>query len=195
MVDCEVVLVVLVSVELQGVEGQFVLVEVKFVCMWFVVFMDGFVVIGDWVQQFGGLVELGKEMFEIVFEGYCVVLYVFECDIVCVCVGQYGVLWLVGQLQMGYDFEFSCVMVMVSVQDGVNGFCVEVVWIGEVLFLSFGMQGVVKVVVGCVNLLMIWICEFVDWLWFKFWQYWIQSDVGVVFGVLVCIVLFQVQVV
>ncbi len=173
MADREAASVALASAELQGAEGQLALVEAKLARTRLVAPMDGLVVTGDWVQQLGGPVELGKEMFEIASEGYRVVLHVPERDIARVRAGQHGVLRLAGQPQTGHDFELSRVTATASVQDGANGFRAEAAWIGEVPPLSPGMQGVAKVVVGRANLLTIWTRESVDWLRLKLWQYWI----------------------
>lgn len=173
MADREAASVALASAELQGAEGQLALVEAKLARTRLVAPMDGLVVTGDWVQQLGGPVELGKEMFEIASEGYRVVLHVPERDIARVRTGQRGVLRLAGQPHAGHDFELSRVTATASVQDGTNGFRAEAAWVGEVPALSPGMQGVAKVVVGRSNLLTIWTRESIDWLRLKLWQYWI----------------------
>lgn len=173
MADREAASVALASAELQGAEGQLALVEAKLARTQLVAPMDGLVVTGDWVQQLGGPVELGKEMFEIASEGYRVVLHVPERDIARVHTGQRGVLRLAGQPQAGHDFELSRVTATASVQEGANGFRAEAAWVGDVPALSPGMQGVAKVVVGTSNLLTIWTRESVDWLRLKLWQYWI----------------------
>ncbi|MCE4555790.1 HlyD family efflux transporter periplasmic adaptor subunit [Roseateles cellulosilyticus] len=173
MADRDAANVALASAELQGSEGQLALVEAKLARTRLVAPMDGLVVTGDWVQQLGGPVELGKEMFEIASEGYRVVLHVPERDIARVRTGQRGVLRLAGQPHEGHDFEVSRVTATASVQDGTNGFRAEAAWVGEVPPLSPGMQGVAKVVVGKSNLLTIWTRESLDWLRLKLWQYWI----------------------
>ncbi|MCE4540134.1 HlyD family efflux transporter periplasmic adaptor subunit [Pelomonas sp. P7] len=173
MADREAAGVALASAELQGVEGQLALVDAKLARTRLVAPMDGLIVTGDWVQQLGAPVELGKEMFEIASEGYRVVLHVPERDIARVRTGQRGVLRLSGQPQAGHDFELSRVTATASVQDGINGFRAEAAWLGEVPPLSPGMQGVAKVVVGSANLLTIWTRESIDWLRLKLWQYWI----------------------
>ena len=59
--------------------------------------IEGLVVSGDWVQQIGGPVEAGKEMFEIAAtDGYRVVLHVPDHDIARVRNGQAGALRLTG---------------------------------------------------------------------------------------------------
>lgn len=173
MADRDAASVALASAELQGAEGQLALVEAKLARAQLVAPMDGLVVSGDWVQQLGAPVELGKEMFEIASEGYRVVLHVPERDIARVHTGQRGVLRLAGQPQQGHDFELSRVTATASVEEGTNGFRAEAAWVGEVPALSPGMQGVSKVVVGTSNLLTIWTRESLDWLRLKLWQYWI----------------------
>lgn len=173
MADREAAAVALASAELQGAEGQLALVEAKLARTRLVAPMDGLVVTGDWVQQLGAPVELGKDMFEIASEGYRVVLHVPERDIARVRAGQRGVLRLAGQPHAGHDFEVSRVTATASVQEGVNGFRAEAAWVGDVPRLSPGMQGVAKVVVGRSNLLTIWTRESVNWLRLKLWQYWI----------------------
>lgn len=173
MADRDAANVALASAELQGAEGQLALVETKLARTQLVAPIDGLVVTGDWVQQLGSPVELGKELFEIASEGYRVVLHVPERDIARVHTGQRGVLRLAGQPHEGHDFELSRVTATASVQDGANGFRAEAAWVGEVPPLSPGMQGVSKVVVGTSNLLTIWTRESLDWLRLKVWQYWI----------------------
>ncbi|MFG6414353.1 HlyD family efflux transporter periplasmic adaptor subunit [Roseateles sp. DC23W] len=173
MADREAASVALAGAELQGAEGQLALVEAKLARTQLVAPLDGLVVTGDWVQQLGAPVELGKEMFEIAAEGYRVVLHVPERDIARVRTGQPGVLRLAGQPHAGHDFELSRVTATASVQEGSNGFRAEAAWVGEVPALSPGMQGVAKVVVGRSNLLTIWTRESVAWLRLKLWQYWI----------------------
>ena len=173
MADREAAGVALASAELQGAEGQLALVEAKLARARLVAPIDGLVVTGDWVQQLGSPVELGKEMFEIASAGYRVVLHVPERDIARVHTGQRGVLRLAGQPQSGYDFELSRVTATASVQDGANGFRAEAAWVGDVPPLSPGMQGVAKVVIGRANVLTIWTRESIDWLRLKLWQYWI----------------------
>lgn len=173
MADREAAAVAVASAELQGAEGQLALVEARLARTELVAPIDGLVVTGDWVQQLGGPVEAGKEMFEIAAEGYRVVLHVPERDIARVRTGQRGVLRLAGQPHAGHDFELSRVTATASVQDGANGFRAEAAWVGEVPPLSPGMQGVAKVVVGSANLLTIWTRESVAWLRLKLWQYWI----------------------
>lgn len=163
-----------VSAELQGAEGQLALVEAKLARAALVSPLDGLVVSGDWMQQIGAPLELGKEAFEIASDdGYRVVLHVPERDIARVRAGQRGVLRLAGQPQQGHDFELSRVTATASVQDGANGFRAEAAWLGATPALSPGMQGVAKVSVGRANLLTIWTRASVDWLRLKLWTYWI----------------------
>ena len=173
MAEREAAAVAVASAELQGAEGQLALVEARLARTELLSPIDGLVVTGDWVQQLGGPVESGKELFEIAAEGYRVVLHVPERDIARVRTGQRGVLRLAGQPHAGHDFELSRVTATASVQDGANGFRAEAAWVGEVPPLSPGMQGVAKVVVGTSNLLTIWTRESVAWLRLKLWQYWI----------------------
>lgn len=173
MAEREAAAVAVASAELQGAEGQLALVEARLARTELVAPIDGLVVTGDWVQQLGGPVEAGKEMFEIAAEGYRVVLHVPERDIARVHAGQRGVLRLAGQPHAGHDFELTRVTATASVQDGANGFRAEAAWVGEVPPLSPGMQGVAKVVVGTSNLLTIWTRESAAWLRLKLWQYWI----------------------
>jgi multidrug efflux pump subunit AcrA (membrane-fusion protein) len=174
MADREAAGVAVASAELQGAEGQLALVEAKLARTRLVAPMDGLIVTGDWVQQLGSPVELGKELFEIASsDGYRVVLHVPEHDIARVAPGQRGLLRLAGQPQTGHDFELSRVTATASVQDGANGFRAEAAWVGAAPALSPGMQGVAKVTVGRANLLTIWTRESVNWLRIKLWQYWI----------------------
>lgn len=163
----------LASAELQAAQGQLDLVEAKLARAQLSAPMDGLIVSGDWVQQIGAPVELGRELFEIAAsDGYRVVLHVPERDIARVAAGQEGVLRLAGQPQTGFDFKLSRVTATASVQDGANGFRVEAAWVGEAPALSPGMQGVAKVTVGRANLLTVWTRSSLDWLRMKLWTWW-----------------------
>ena len=174
MAEREAASVALASAELQGAEGQLALVDAKIVRAELLSPLDGLVVSGDWAQQIGAPLELGKEAFEIAETGgYRVVLHVPEREIARVHPGQRGVLRLAGQPHAPYDFELSRVTATASVQDGSNGFRAEAAWVGETPALSPGMQGVAKVTVGRANLLTIWTRESFNWLRIKLWIYWL----------------------
>ncbi len=164
--------VALARAEVQGAEGQLALAEAKLARAELRSPMEGLVVGGDWVQQIGTPLELGKEVFEIASaDAYRVVLHVPERDIARVRVGQPGVLRLAGQPHAAQAFELSRVTATASVQDAVNGFRAEAAWVGEAPPLSPGMQGVAKVTVGRANLLTVWTRESWNWLRIKLWQY------------------------
>ena len=155
----------LAAADVQQAEAQLALVEARLVRAVLVAPMDGLLVSGDWVQQIGGPVETGKEMFEIAAtDGFRVVLHVPDRDIARVQPGQAGALRLTGRPQMAYAFEVTRVTATAGVQDGVNGFRVEAAWQGDAPPLSPGMQGVGKVAVGRANLLTVWTRSSVDWL-------------------------------
>jgi multidrug efflux pump subunit AcrA (membrane-fusion protein) len=165
--------VALASAEVQQAEAQLALVQAKLARAALVAPMDGLLVTGDWVQQIGGPVETGKEMFEIAAtEAYRAVLHVADRDIARVQPGQPGALRLTGLPQHSYPFKVSTVTATASVQDGTNGFRVEAEWTGEAPALSPGMQGVGKVTVGESNLIMVWIRPSIDWLRLKLWSWW-----------------------
>ena len=173
MAEREASAVALASAEVQAAQGQLDLVEAKLARSALLAPMDGLVVSGDWVQQIGGPVELGKELFEIAAsDGYRVVLHVPEREIARVKPGQTGVLRLSGQPQTGFDFALSRVTATAGVQDAANGFRVEAAWVGDAPPLSPGMQGVAKVTVGRANLLTIWTRGSIDWLRMKLWTWW-----------------------
>ncbi len=173
MAEREASAVALASAELQAAQGQLDLVEAKLARAQLSAPMDGLIVSGDWVQQIGAPVELGRELFEIAAsDGYRVVLHVPERDIARVAAGQPGVLRLAGQPQTGFDFKLSRVTATASVQDGANGFRVEAAWGGDAPALSPGMQGVAKVTVGRANLLSVWTRSSLDWLRMKLWTWW-----------------------
>ncbi|WP_418132857.1 HlyD family efflux transporter periplasmic adaptor subunit [Variovorax sp. 375MFSha3.1] len=165
--------VALAQADVQQAEAQLALVESKLLRAGLVAPMDGLVVTGDWAQQIGGPVEIGKEMFEIATTGgYRVVLHVPDRDIARVKVGQNGILRLTGQPHATYDFEVKRVTATAKVEEGVNGFRVEAEWRGDVPALSPGMQGVGKVEVGKASLLSAWTRSSVDWLRLKLWSWW-----------------------
>jgi len=173
MAEHEAVALTLAQTEVQQAEAQLALVEAKLGRAGLVAPMDGLVVTGDWAQQIGSPVEMGKEMFEIAATGgYRVILHVADRDISQVRVGQPGMLRLTGQPQSTYAFEVIRVTATATVKDGVNGFRVEAEWRGEVPALNPGMQGVGKIEVGRSNLLTVWTRSSVDWLRLKLWSWW-----------------------
>lgn len=173
MADRDAPALALASAELRQAEAQLALVEAKLARAELRAPLAGLVVTGDWAQQVGGPVELGKELFEVAStEGFRVVLHVADADIGRVRAGQRGVLRLTGQPQAGHDFELTRVTATASVQDGVNGFRVEAAWVGTAPPLSPGMQGVGKVTVGRANLLTLWTRSSIDWLRLKLWTWW-----------------------
>ncbi|AKJ30101.1 HlyD family efflux transporter periplasmic adaptor subunit [Caldimonas brevitalea] len=165
--------VALASAEVRQAEAQLALVEAKLARATLTAPMDGLVVSGDWVQQIGGPVETGKEMFEIAAaDGFRVVLHVQDKDIARVRAGQLGALRLTGQPQHSYAFKVATVTATASVQDGNNGFRVEAAWDAQAPSLSPGMQGVGKITVGEANLLTVWTRSTLDWLRLKLWSWW-----------------------
>lgn len=172
MADRDAPAIAVAQAELTQTEAQLALVEAKLSRAELLAPIDGLVVSGDWVQQIGGPVEVGKELFEIAAgQGYRVVLHVPDRDVARVHVGQIGALRLTGQPQAAHAFRVSNVTAMAAVQDGVNGFRVEADWQGDVPPLSPGMQGIGKIEVGTSNLLTVWTRPSVDWLRLKLWAW------------------------
>lgn len=173
MSDRDAPAMALAQAELQQAEAQLALVDAKLARAELVAPQDGLLVTGDWVQQIGGPVETGKEMFEIAAgEGYRVVLHVPDRDIARVKLGQTGALRLTGQPNESHAFRVINLTATAGVQDGTNGFRVEAEWQGEVPPLSPGMQGIGKIEVGQSNLLTVWTRSSVDWLRLKIWSWW-----------------------
>jgi multidrug resistance efflux pump len=173
MTDHDSPALALAQAEVQQAEAQLALVEAKLGRAGLTAPLDGLLVTGDWVQQIGSPVEVGKEMFEIAAgEGYRVVLQVPDRDIARVHVGQLGVLRLTGQPQVAHEFRVSTVTATATVQDSVNGFRVEAEWQGQAPPLSPGMQGIGKIEVGTSNLLTVWTRTSIDWLRLKIWSWW-----------------------
>ena len=173
MTDHEAPAMALAIAEQSQADAQLALVEAKLARTTLVSPQGGLVVAGDWVQQIGGPVETGKEMFEIASgAGWRVVLHVPDRDIARVHVGQHGTLRLTGRPDVGYEFIVSTVTATASVQDGVNGFRVEADWVGDVPALSPGMQGVGKVEVGTTIPAILWTRSSLDWLRLKAWAWW-----------------------
>ena len=173
MADREAAAMALAQAEVLQAEAQLALIEAKLVRTGLTATLDGLVVSGDWVQQIGGPVETGKEMFEIAAgEGYRVVLHVPDRDIARVHLGQTGALRLTGRPQAVHAFRISNLTATASVQDNLNGFRVEADWVGDDANLSPGMQGIAKIEVGTANLLTVWTRSSVDWLRLKLWSWW-----------------------
>lgn len=177
MADREAAAMALAQAEVLQAEAQLALIEAKLVRTGLTATLDGLVVSGDWVQQIGGPVETGKEMFEIAAgDGYRVVLHVPDRDIARVHLGQTGALRLTGRPQAVHAFRISNLTATASVQDNVNGFRVEADWVGDdggvFADLSPGMQGIAKIEVGRANLLTVWTRSSIDWLRLKLWSWW-----------------------
>ena len=177
MADREAAAMALAQAEVLQAEAQLALIEAKLVRTGLTATLDGLVVSGDWVQQIGGPVETGKEMFEIAAgDGYRVVLHVPDRDIARVHLGQTGALRLTGRPQAVQAFRVSNLTATASVQDNVNGFRVEADWVGDdaggLADLSPGMQGIAKIEVGRANLLTVWTRSSIDWLRLKLWSWW-----------------------
>ncbi len=181
MSDREAAAMALAQAEVQQAEAQLALIEAKLARTSLVATMDGLLVSGDWVQQIGGPVETGKEMFEIAGgEGLRVVLHVPDRDIARIHLGQTGALRLTGRPQAVQTFRISNLTATASVQDNVNGFRVEADWVGDgvgqgdgdVAGLSPGMQGIGKIEVGRANLLTVWTRSSIDCLRLKLWSWW-----------------------
>lgn len=161
------------AAELKSAQAQLDLVEARLLRSELRAPLTGLVVQGDWAQQLGTPVEVGKELFELAADpGLRVALHVPDRDIARIRLNQAGELRLAGQPQRGWPFTVSQVTATASVLEGVNGFRVEAAWSGEVPALSPGMQGVGKVTVGEASLLTIWTRPALDWLRLKIWSLW-----------------------
>jgi hypothetical protein len=161
------------SSQVQQAQAQLDLTENKLARAVVLAPLDGLVVTGDWAQQIGAPLEVGKQLFEIAaVDRYRVVLHVVDTDIARLRAGQVGELRLAGSPHRSYPFLVSLVTATASVQEGSNGFRVEADWQGPVPSLSPGMQGVGKITVGRANLLTIWTRSSIDWLRMKWWTWW-----------------------
>lgn len=173
MADRDAARVATTGAELRQAEAQLALVESKLRRAELVAPQGGLVVSGDWVQQIGGPVESGKEMFEVATtDAFRVVLHVADRDIARVQLGQEGALRLTGQPQATHRFRITRLTATTHVQDSVNGFRVEAEWQGDVAALTPGMQGIGKITSGRTNLLTLWTRSTVDWLRLKWWSWW-----------------------
>ena len=163
----------LASAQVQQAQAQLDLIENKLARAVVLAPLDGLVVSGDWAQQIGAPLEVGKQLFEIAaVDRYRVALHVADSDIARIRTGQVGALRLAGSPHQSYPFRVSLVTATASVHEGANGFRVEADWQGPVPSLSPGMQGVGKVTVGRANLLTIWMRSSIDWLRMKWWTWW-----------------------
>jgi hypothetical protein len=163
----------LASAQVQQAQAQLDLIENKLARAVVLAPLDGLVVSGDWAQQIGAPLEVGKQLFEIAaVDRYRVVLHVADSEIARIRAGQAGELRLAGSPHQAHPFRVSLVTATASVHEGSNGFRVEADWQGPVPALSPGMQGVGKVTVGRANLLTIWTRSSIDWLRMKWWTWW-----------------------
>ncbi len=173
MADREAAAVALATAEVAAAQGQLSQVDGKLARAELRAPMDGQIVSGDWTQQVGAPVALGKELFELASaDGWRVVLHVDERDINRLRSGQTGELRLAGQPQDLHALQVNRITATASLQDGVNGFRVEAQWVGDAPALSPGMQGVAKVTVGQSHLLDIWTRSTRHWLRLKLWTWW-----------------------
>lgn len=167
-VDCMVMMIVLVKVDEVWVNLGFVEVQLQCVCI--VVFFDGVVMEGDFIQSLGVFVQCGKVFMVLVLgDSCCVVVEIDECDIVDVCVGQVG--WLL-LLVLFWDVLFVwviCIVLIVCVVDGVNVFDVEIEVMVDVICICFGFEGVVKIEVGWCILVWVWLYCVIDWFCMFLW--------------------------
>jgi multidrug efflux pump subunit AcrA (membrane-fusion protein) len=174
MADHDASAVALATTQVQSAKAQLSLVENKLARAVVLAPLSGLVVSGDWAQQIGAPLEVGKQLFEIAaVDQYRVALHVVDHDIGRVHEGQLGELRLAGAPHRAYPFRVALVTATASVQDGSNGFRVEAVWEGAAPPLSPGMQGVGKFTVGRANLLIQWTRSSIDWLRMKWWTWWI----------------------
>jgi hypothetical protein len=173
MAEHDAAAVALASTQVQQAQAQLDLIDNKLARAVVLAPLDGLVVSGDWAQQIGAPLEVGKQLFEIAaVDRYRVVLHVADSDIARLQAGQAGEMRLAGSPHRSYPFRVSLVTATASVQEGNNGFRVEADWQGPVPSLSPGMQGVGKIAVGRANLLTIWTRSSIDWLRMKWWTWW-----------------------
>lgn len=172
LAEREPVAVALAQADMQRAASQLQLVEARLARTVLTAPRAGLVVAGDWVQQVGAPLELGKTLFELAEgSGYRVVLHVPDTDIVRLQAGQPGELRLAGQPAVAHRFTVATITATARVQDGVNGFRVEGDWDGPAPLLSPGMQGIGKVEVGRASLLEQWTRSTVQWLRLKAWAW------------------------
>lgn len=135
--------------------------------------LNGTVIDGDWVQQTGTPIEIGKELFQIASQdAYKVILHVADQDIHLVKTGQQGVLKLTSFPDQTFAFKITRIMPVAAVQNNINGFRVEAAWQNSPPALTPGMQGVGKITVGKTNLLFRWSRDFINWMKLKIWSTW-----------------------
>lgn len=135
--------------------------------------LHGTVIDGDWAQQTGTPIEIGKELFQIASQdAYKVILHVADRDIHLVRTGQNGVLKLTSLPDQTFEFKITRIMPVAAVENNVNGFKVEAAWQNSPPALTPGMQGVGKITVGKTNLLFRWSRDFINWMKLKIWSNW-----------------------
>jgi biotin carboxyl carrier protein len=135
--------------------------------------LNGTVIDGDWIQQKGTPIEIGKELFQIASQdAYKVILHIADQDIHLVKAGQQGVLKLTSFPDQTFTFKITRIMPVAAVQNNINGFRVEAAWLNSPPALTPGMQGVGKVTVGKTNLLFRWSRDFINWMKLKIWSTW-----------------------
>ena len=135
--------------------------------------ISGVVLDGDWLSEKGKPLEEGKPLFHISSQDqYKVTLHVADQDISKININQIGTLKLTSFPDQKFIFKIVRIYPIASVQNNINGFKVEAIWLSKPPAINSGMQGVGKIVVGKTNLLMRWTNEFINWLKLKIWSWW-----------------------
>lgn len=135
--------------------------------------ISGMILDGDWASEKGKPIEEGKPLFHISSQDqYKVTLHVSDQDISRININQLGVLKLTSFPDQKFTFKVVRIYPIASVQNNVNGFKVEALWLSNPPAINSGMQGVGKIVVGKTNLFMRWTHDFASWMKLKIWSWW-----------------------
>lgn len=134
--------------------------------------VDGTVIAGDLSQQIGAPVKQGQVLFRLAPQGeHRAVLKIDERDVRRVQPGQTGVMLLAGATDRRLDLRLGTVGAA-EAGDGANRFRVEAELLEAPALLRPGMEGVAKVEVGRLPLLLAWTLPALEWArlaWFKLW--------------------------
>lgn len=134
--------------------------------------VDGNVIAGDLSQQIGAPVKQGQVLFRLAPQGeHRAVLKVDEHDVRRVQAGQEGVLLLAGATEQRLRFRLGPVGAA-EAGEGANRFRVEAELLDAPALLRPGMEGVAKVEVGRLPLLLAWTLPALQWVrlaWFRLW--------------------------
>lgn len=156
--------------QLDQVDAELHLVEIKIARTQIRAPFDGIVLSGDLSQSLGSPVETGQTLFEVApLDRYRVVLEIDEHDVADLTAKMTGQLITAALPQSSFIFSLGDVVPIAVSEDGRNYFRVEATLEQPSALLRSGMRGVAKVEIGRRNLLWIWTHSLIERLKLQAW--------------------------